>query len=326
VERFQTLTVLVAQLIVFAPLLDAQAWVFPKGGGTVTLSYQNIFVRDHVYQHGDAHDVGHVLSHALILDTDYSLTDRLALKVGIPYVASKYYGPRPHQLPMDNGTYHPTFQDFTVDVRYNVIDRQVVLTPFFRAGIPSHSYEYFAHSAVGRDQREYQVGVNVGRRLDPLLRNGYIQGRYSYAFVERVLGIAPNKTDLEIQAGYFVTPRLTLLGTTQWTHTYNGIEFNFALPHAGLPDDQWIHHDQIGKATLLDAGGGIAFALNGSMDIFFSMARSIRGTNGHLHDPVTSIGISRTFGKRFTVERATTSNGLAPAPQTAFVCTCAKSR
>jgi hypothetical protein len=207
-----------------------------------------------------------------------------------------------------------------------VTNRKIAFTPFFRAGIPSHHYEYFAHSAVGRDQRELQLGANVGRRLDPILPKAYVQGRYSYAFVERVLGIAPNKSTVEAQAGYFLTPRLTLLGTTQWIHTHDGVAFNFALFHGGLTDDQWTHHDQIGKSTLLDAGGGVAFSANPSTDVFVSVARSITGTNGHLHDPVISIGISRSFGKRFAVERITNENGPVPAPQTAFVCTCAKSR
>src|SRR5437667_2584992 len=99
--------------------LFAQAWVFPKGGGTVTVSYQNIFVRNHVFQDGDKHDTGHILSHTLYLDTDYSLTDRLAVKVSLPYAAGKYNGPRPHvrtladgtSTTIDDGTYHPTFQD-----------------------------------------------------------------------------------------------------------------------------------------------------------------------------------------------------------------------
>src|SRR5215813_10750456 len=96
---FQTrLTLLLTLVLASSASLLAQAWVFPKGGGTVTVSYQNIFVREHVYQDGDAHDVGHILSHALFVDTDYSLTDHLAVKVSLPYVASRYYGPRPHQL------------------------------------------------------------------------------------------------------------------------------------------------------------------------------------------------------------------------------------
>ena len=314
-------------LLLFAvPLaVSAQAWLFPKGEGTVSLSYQNIFVRDHVYSKGDAHDIGHILSHAATLSVDYSLTDRLAVSVNVPFVASKYYGPRPHQLPIDNGTYNSGFQDFTTDVRYSLSRHPVVLTPFFRAVIPSHNYEYFAHSAVGRDQREFQLGANFGRRLNPIVPNAFVQARYSYAFVERILGIAPNRSDAEIQIGYFLTHRLSLLGTGQWTYTHSGVDLTFHVFHGGLNDDQWPHHDQIAKASLLDVGGGAAYAVNGSLEMFVSMARSVEGRNGHLHAAVVTIGLSRTFGAR--IERVTTAavNG-GPAPQRALVCTCAKTK
>ncbi|PYT25799.1 MAG: hypothetical protein DMG57_23805 [Acidobacteria bacterium] len=158
-------------------------------------------------------DRGHIHSDALTLEVDYSLTDRLALRMAVPYIVAKYSGPFPHQLPIDDGSYRSTFQDFTIDVRYNLSKRPVVLTPFFTTVIPSHSYEYFAHSAVGRDQREYHLGTNFGRRLDPVLPKAYLQARYSYVFVERVLGISPNRSDVEFTLGYFLTPRLSILGT-----------------------------------------------------------------------------------------------------------------
>ena len=119
---------------------------------------------------------------------------------------------------------------------------------------------------------------------------------------------------------------MTLLGAGQWFHTHNGVELNLELFHAGLVGEQWFHHDQIGKSSLLDLGGGAAFTLSPSMDIFVSVGRSVHGTNGHFHAAVASIGISRGFGTRFATDRATTENGPGPAPSTAFVCTCAKSR
>jgi hypothetical protein len=307
--------------------LSAQAWLLPQGEGTVSLSYQNLFVRDHVYYLGDAHDIGHILSHALYLDVDYSLTDRLAVRFAVPYVVGKYYGPRPHQLPLDDGTYHSTFQDFTLDVRYNVSRRPVVFTPYFRAVIPSNNYPYFAHSAAGRDLREYHLGANFGRRLDPILPKAYLQARYSYAFVERVLGIAPNRSNAEFELGYFLTPRFSLLGMGQWMYTHSGVDFVWPLFHGGLVGDQWIHHDQIGKSSLLDLGGGFAYAVTPSWQVFFSAARSVEGRNGHLHAAVVTLGVSRSFGGRSAEDGVSLlgpGGESGPAPNKAFVCTCAR--
>ena len=318
---------LCAVLVIPSPV-SAQAWLFPKGEGTVSLSYQNLYVADHVYENSDAHDIGHILSHALTLDVDYSLTGKLAVRVAVPYITARYYGPKPHQLPMDDGTYHSTFQDFTTDVRFNLTKRGVVLTPFFRVVIPSNSYTYFAHSAAGRDQREFHFGTNFGRRLAPLIPRAYMQAQYSYAFVERVLGIAPNRSNVEFQLGYFLTRRLSLLATGQGMYTHSGLELNFSLFHAGLSGDQWTHHDQIAKASVLDVGGGTSFAITPSWQMFITLAHSVEGRNGHLHAAVATIGVSRSFGARSTVEKAS----LGPAGQSVpgnnrpLVCTCSKTR
>ena len=313
--------------MVIPSAVEGQAWLSPKGEGTVSLSYQNQFVADHVFENGDAHDIGHILSHALTLDVDYSLTDNLAVRVALPFIAGKYYGPAPHQLPTDNGTYHSTFQDFTTDIRYNLTKRRVLVTPFFRAVIPSNSYTYFAHSAAGRDQREYHLGTNFGRRLDPLIPKAYVQAQYSYAFVERVLGIAPNRSNLEAQLGYFLTPRISLLATEQWMYTHSGLEFNYNLFHAGLTEDQWIHHDQIAKASLLDLGGGASFAITPSWQMFLAVAHSIEGRNAHLHTAVVTIGVSRSFGTG-SGERSSLGPGGESVPEAnrSLVCTCSKTR
>jgi hypothetical protein len=319
---------LLCALMVIPSAALAQAWLSPKGEGTVSLNYQNQYVADHVFENGDAHDIGHILSHALTLDVDYSITGSLAVRVAVPFIAAKYYGPTPHQLPMDNGTYHSTLQDFTTDIRYRLNKRGVVVTPFFRAVIPSNSYTYFAHSAAGRDQREYHLGTNFGRRLDPLIPKAYIQAQYSYAFVERVLGIAANRSNLEVQPGYFLTPRISLLATGQWMYTHNGLQLNYNLANAGLSGDQWIHHDQIAKTSLLDLGGGTSLAIAPSWQMFLTVAHSIEGRNGHLHTAVVTIGVSRSFGTRSTVERGSMGPGgeFLPEANRPLVCTCSKTR
>jgi hypothetical protein len=221
-----------------------------------------------------------------------------------------------------------TFQDFVADVRYRLTKRHTAVTPFFRAVVPSNSYPYFAHSAAGRDQREFHLGTNVGRRLDPLIPKAFVQAQYSYAFVERVLGIAPNRSNLEAQIGYVLTPRIALIATGQWMYTHSGLDLNYYLYQAGLSDDQWIHHDQIAKSSLLDLGGGTSLAITPSWQMFLTMARSIEGRNAHLHAAVVTIGVSRSFGMRSRVEKASLRPGGEPVPEAnrPLVCTCSKTK
>ncbi len=308
--------------------LPGQAWLFPKGEGTVTLSYQDTYVLDHVDYKGQPWSLfGAINSQSITVDTDYSLTNKLAVRIALPYVFGKYDGASQfaHSFPVDDGKYHSTFQNFTADLRYNVSLRPVVLTPFVRLVVPSHDYQYFAHAAVGRDVREYHIGINVGRRLDPILPKAFVQAQYSYAFVQRILNISPNRSNVEAQLGYFLTPRLSLLASTQWYYTYNGLEDHFEIPPpGGFTEEQWIHHDQLGKASLLDVTGGVSFAMNRKMEVFASFGRSIAGTNGHLHASVVTIGVSRTFNTAHREESASLGRGGMPPPNQAIVCTCAR--
>jgi len=305
--------------------LIAQAWLFPPGEGTVAVSYQNVYVRNHAFSKGEVVDRGHSLSHDLNVDVDYSLTRRLAVRVGLPYVVSRYNGPRPHPTPNDDGNYHGTLQDYTFDLRYNLAKGPLVVTPFLRSVIPSHGYEYFAHSAAGRDVHEYHVGTNLGRRLDPLLPEAYIQARYSYAFVSRVLGIKPNRSDAEIQVGYFLNPRLSVLGLMQGVYTYHGLNYRPDLPLGGVTEEQFRVHDQIGRDNLLDVGGGAVYAMNNSVELFVSVARSVAGRNTHVHASVITFGFSRSFGAGLRAKNASSWAG-APAPHKALVCTCARTK
>lgn len=166
-----------------------------------------------------------------------------------------------------------------------------------------------------------------GRGWDPVLPKAYLQARYSYAFVERVLGIAPNRSNTEFELGYFLTPRFSLLGLGQWTYTHSGVDFVWPLFRAGLVGDQWIHHDQIGKSSLLDLGGGFAYAVTPSWQVFFSAARSVEGRNGHLHAAVVTLGVGRSFGGRSAEDGISllgSGGESGPAPSKAFVCTCAR--
>jgi len=290
------------------------------------LSYQFILVRNHYFSTGVPENVGHVLSHAMTMDVDYSLTNRLAVRAVIPFVAAKYTGTKPHQLPADDGTYHSTFQDLLIDLRYQLTKGRIALTPFFRAVVPSHSYTYFAHSAVGRDVHEYHTGITFGRRLNPVLPKAYLQARYSYAFVEQILGIAPNRSDVEAQLGYFVSRRLSIIGQGQWMHTHAGVDHLFGVYHSGLPDDLYPHHDQIGKASLLDLGGGAAYAVNRSLVAFFALGHSMEGRNTHAHAAVLTVGISRSFGAGSDGKTALAHTTGQPEPQRAAVCTCVKTK
>ena len=322
-----------ASLILLPSCLLSQAWLSPQGQGTFSFFYQYGFDRYHFYSKGEALDKGHIFSHALLMDVDYSLSDRLAVRLTLPYIDDKYEGASPHVLvrgqpatavEVDNGSYHGGIQDFRFDVRYNLSKRKLMLTPFFQAIIPSHGYPTLGHAAIGTDQREYRMGVNVGRRLDPWLPKAYVQGQYAFGFVQEVANVAPKRSYGELQLGYLFSRHLSVQGSTVWTHSYNGIEWINGVYPNNLTDEQWLNHDRISRAELLDVGGSATYSVNRSTGMFLGWGRSLFGANTHQRAAVVTIGFTKSFSTR-SGEKSS-ANALLPASKQALVCTCAKTK
>jgi hypothetical protein len=272
-----------------------QAWVPPKGEGEIALSYQNLFNRYHFNGDGSRHDYGHIRVFGAIEELDYGVTDKVAVNVSLPYGFGKYRGPYPHQLPIDNGDYHGALQDFHVGFRYNIVNRPFQFTPFLAVVFPSHHYQHFAHSAVGIDMWEVQTGMSLGRNLAPVLPRGYFQLRYGYSIMQRVQGIRPNRSRIEIEFGYFLTRRLSLQAIAASQITHSGLDFPQDFPVRSPTNVRWQHHDQISAINFLNMGGGIAYAITRNWQVYSSLLTSVWGQNGHALRTGFSAGMSWNF-------------------------------
>jgi hypothetical protein len=276
-----------------APLASAQAWVPPKGEGTLTLGYQGIFVRDHIFSRGEEQDRGHIRASSMNLDLSYSISDRLAVLAGLPFMWAKYNGGRPHSLPWDDGTYHSGFQDFRFEARFLATSGGLAVTPFAAFGLPSHDYPYFAHSALGPHLREGSVGVNLGRRLDPILPDAFAHVRYRYTLPQSVHGIRSDRSNIDLDLGYSVSPTLTARVMGAWQFAHGGID----LPVDGTPLTVpfFREHDQIAAAEYFNLGIGASYAATGSLELFVAGYWTSSGRNTHALRPAVSVGASVNF-------------------------------
>src|SRR2546427_4643622 len=118
-------------------LAAAQAWVPQQGDGAVAILYQNQFVYEHTLDDGTRIDRGATRTHIMAIDLTYGVSDRVALNVSLPYIASKYSGVNPHTAAqfgqtsvLDFGGYHGTAQDFRADLRYNAVKGATAITPY----------------------------------------------------------------------------------------------------------------------------------------------------------------------------------------------------
>jgi hypothetical protein len=276
--------------------LWGQAFPSAQGEIDVGLGYQYTSVRDHTYSDGQAFDRGHIRDLGITPDITIGLTDRASLRVGLPLAIGKYVGAFPHPSILDDGNYHATFADFNTSFRYNLTRTPLFLTPEFTAIIPSHQYVSYAHSAAGRDLREFRTGINVGRRLDPLLPKAVVQGRYYYSFVEQILGIHHNLSGGDYEFDYFLTPRLTLLGLGTWQYTYGGLNQPCCLTLAqAFTPEELPHHDQLLAAKHHEVGGGLAIAVSDSLTMYASALHAVYSANGHKLFLGLNMGVYYTF-------------------------------
>jgi hypothetical protein len=279
-----------------AGLLWGQAWLPARGEGSIYLSYLSLLTSDHLLGSGQPLDRGPTRLNTVTAGLTYGISDRLAVSAEIPYIASKFdlkpgLAPNAHDLEatIDDGRYHGTFQDFRAEVKYNAVKGPLMFTPFFGLVIPSHSYVTFGHSAPGKDLREYHVGANVGRLLNPLLPRAYFDLRYGYSFVQNLDGMNLDRNNVDLEVGYFLKPSLAVRGIGSVQKTLGGVESLVSPDSPFFPD-----HDRLERGHYSRIGGGVTFSLRPNVDLYFLVVSTLSGKNVQSFT-APGIGISWNF-------------------------------
>lgn len=288
---------------------DAQAWVLPKGAGTISVSHQKIWNTGHRRIGGDLDEVGQSTNMAVYVEGEYAFTDRLSVSAGLPYVFAKITATSapPFPIPVfawdQCKCWQSSWQDFGFTARYNMFNGVFALTPSVSVGVPSHDYQFHGEAVVGRNLKEVQFAVDAGRRLGAISEKMSLQGHYSYAIVERPIDIPNNRSNARFEAAYGLTRRLSTYGFVSWQHTHGGLSFGSRVPGAELA---W--PGEVNTATLLDqhdrmmrdnhwhTGGGASYQFT-QFDVFGSYTAFVAGTDTHAGHAFT-VGISFPFELR----------------------------
>jgi hypothetical protein len=272
----------------------AQAWLPAKGEGSVAVLFSNALSTKH-YLPNVAYDRGHIDSNTMLFDVTYGVSDRMAVTVGLPMVTSRYRGAFPHQpITLDDGNWHTSAQDLRLGVRYSLARGPMQITPFIGSSLPANDYQYFAHAAPGRQLKEMAGGVAAARLFAEL--GLVVQGQYGLNISQGAVGIPRRYSTTSAEAAYFVTPAIRVIATTSGRIGHTGVDLplNVAL----LPVEQRPHHDQIGRESYLNMGGGAAFSLTDTFDLFLGYTRTITGRNTHAIERGLTLGVSWSFGRR----------------------------
>ncbi len=274
-----------------APHAFAQAWVPPAGIGIVSVVYQDIDNTAHRLHDGASLDGFDSISRGVLLNLDYAVTDRLSFSVGVPYIAAKYLGPEPSffGLPIDDcRCWNHGWQDLRATVRYNLVNGAFALTPSVSVGLPTHDYEYFGEAVLGRNLNEVRVAMDAGRRLDAISPRLSVSARYSYAFVERVLDLPNNRSNMSLETGFLAAQRLATRLAFSWQRSHGGLrstEFD--------TDERLQQFDRLLKDSHFHIAAGVAYSFP-LIDVFASYVGYVSGTDTHAGRAI-STGISIPF-------------------------------
>ena len=281
-------------LLLFAPCtVTAQAWLPGEGIGAVTVDFTDLLNKKHYLPDGREVDVGHTRTRILAVGGSYGLTDRLMVRAALPLVQSRYYGPRPHPTEVDDGDEHTTVTDLQVALHFQWLTDPVAIAPYIAAVIPTHDYETLGHAAPGKGLGEQWVGFYAATSLHEWIPHSYVQGRYNYAFVERVAGVAHDRSNLDAEVGWYVNPSWSLRLLASWQDTHGGIPV--PIPQS---DPLYPYHDQLGAESFLNLGGGISWAVDRRLGVYAIYMHSLRGSNGHKVEHQVSLGIGYGLGPR----------------------------
>lgn len=294
-------------VVAVAPSATAQAWVPQAGQGWVTVAFQGIDNTGHVLRDGSTLPVGKSRNASAYVEAAYAVTDRLSLSAGVPFVFARYLGPRfdpepPMVQPVDacycwqNG-----LQDFGLTARFNLLNGATAVTPSVSFGVPSQGYEHVGEAVVGRGLRELRLAVDVGQRLDFLSPRLAVEGRYSYAFVERVLDVSTNRSNASVSVVFQALDRLAVRAVASRQVTHGGLQPGLEPPPpAGYPwgdittAELFREHDRLMRDDSWHVGATLTLGL-ARAEVFASYVEFVSGRNSHAGRAFT-VGVSVPFG------------------------------
>ena len=291
------------------PAARAQEVFVPEQGhGSVSIDYQQVLVTRRTDDRGNAENLGRVSYRTVHLNLDYGFADRWAVSLGLPYGSNRYTGAGsghdpgifqdPHgQHFIDDGRYRGGWKDWNVAVRYQAHAAPLLITPYLQYGFPSHDYQYYGESALGLHQTELRLGVTAGGRLPGRWRNVFVVGGLAYSHMQKKGVRRVNHSTIDLDVGYFFSPRLSAHAGLSHRKSYHGLDFPAAIFNAdgSLNEDNLFHHDTIRNISFTEVHVGLNYRLSDRYTLYLDGGRTAHGDNANLIKSAVSVGISCSF-------------------------------
>ena len=144
------------------------------------------------------------------------------------------------------------------------------------------------------------IAVDAGQRLDVISPRLSVQGRYAYAFVEKVIDDVPNnRSNAALEGEFLFTRRLAGRGVLTWQRVHGGLRLGSPSADPFLPPgevntpERMFEHDRLLRDNNFRLGASVAYSMD-RMDVFFSYVELLRGTDSHGGRAIT-VGVSWPF-------------------------------
>ena len=298
--RIGWISLVVAVLHAAAIPACAQPWVPPPGEGTVSLTYQNYYVKGHYVgvKGVPTTDTGATHSKSLVAEVDWGLPKAIGLTIGLPYIASKYTGPpvyfvggiETHPGPLDDGSYHGAFQDLHVEVRRMIEFERVAIAPLAGITVPTHEYETQGEAVPGRHRTDFQIGATAGTDLSSWIPSTYVHARYALAAAEVIDGLSSVRSNIDVEVGSDVTRRLGLRGLVDWQIRHKG------PTNAELVAHDWATHDRFVVSNYTNLGAGLTIRVRQSTELSGTWVSTVTGNRGAHMGHLLAVTLTREFG------------------------------
>jgi hypothetical protein len=281
-----------------------------RGSGLVEVTLQHITITERELKFV-REEFGEITLRSAYFNLDYGLTDRLALRLVVPFKSNRYRGDQPHdpglldnprgETLLDDGHYHSNWGDWGGDLRYLWLTEPVAVTPFIGHYWPSNDYPLFTETQAGTRQWWIAAGANIGGRLWRV-HNAYWQAGYAYSYKQKTRPTdAPsrrvNSSRLSTELGWMASPRLTVYGTLSRVKPHNAL----TLPDdfTGIPfNDQWFWHDQLLAWEYTTWSLGASWKMGDRISVSIGYGRSLDVKFGHIYDDAWTASFSQGFATR----------------------------
>ncbi|MEO7134929.1 MAG: hypothetical protein ABI024_11990, partial [Vicinamibacterales bacterium] len=142
-----------------------------------------------------------------------------------------------------------------------------------------------------------QFGVGAGGRLPAPWQNVYLAGGAAYSYMQKKGDRRVNRSTVNLDLGYFFSPRFSAHVGLTHRETYHGLDFPAAIFNAdgSLNEENLFHHDTIRNISFTEVQLGMSYQLTDRLTLSSDAGRTVHGANANLIKSAISFGISRSF-------------------------------